>query len=84
MEIREGDPMASSSSGTQWRDGGGGGAAKPMYKGPPPKPNRYGIRPGYRWDGIDRGNGFESRVLASIYSKARKKEEAYRISCADM
>ena len=57
---------------------------KPMYKGPPPKPNRYGIRPGYRWDGIDRGNGFEDRLLGSLHSKGRKKEEAYKWSSADM
>lgn len=57
---------------------------KPMYKGPPPKPNRYGIRPGYRWDGIDRGNGFEDRLLTSLHSKGREKEEAYKWSSADM
>ena len=57
---------------------------KPMYKGPPPKPNRYGIRPGYRWDGIDRGNGYEDRLLSSLHSKGREKEEAYKWSSADM
>ena len=57
---------------------------KPTYKGPPPKPNRYGIRPGYRWDGIDRGNGFEDRLLTSVHSRGRKKEEAYKWSSADM
>jgi len=57
---------------------------KPTYKGPPPKPNRYGIRPGYRWDGIDRGNGFEDKVLEMLHSKGRKKEEAYKWSSADM
>lgn len=56
----------------------------PIYKGPPPKPNRFQIRPGYRWDGIDRGNGFEDKVLTQIYSKGQQKEVAYQWSSADM
>ena len=60
------------------------GGGRPVYKGPQPKPNRYGLRPGYRWDGIDRGNGFEDRVLEMLHGKGRKREEAYRWSAADM
>jgi pre-mRNA-splicing factor CWC26 len=92
--IREGDPMAmhewkkqQERQSKQSAMNGGGEAAmlhRPVYKGPQPKPNRYGIRPGYRWDGIDRGNGFEDRVLEMLHSKGRKKEEAYKWSAADM
>jgi len=73
--LRAGDPMA-----RQSRENGN----KKIYKGPQPKPNRFGIMPGYRWDGIDRGNSFEDEVLADMYAKGRKNEERYKWSCADM
>lgn len=73
--LREGDPMAKQVASSQM---------KKIYKGPQPKPNRFGIAPGYRWDGIDRGNGFEDQVLAALYSRGRKKDERYKWSCADM
>jgi hypothetical protein len=33
---------------------------------------------------VDRGNGFEDRLLAKQYSKQQQKEQAYRLSSADM
>jgi len=45
---------------------------RPLYKGAAP-PNRHGVRPGFRWDGVDRGNGFEGKWFA-----ARNKKESLR------
>lgn len=59
-------------------------SGKPLYKGPAPKPNRFGIKPGYRWDGNARGNGFEDKVLAAIHGVKAKKERDYKYSVADM
>lgn len=49
---------------------------KPLYQGAF-QPNRYGIRPGYRWDGVDRGNGFETQWFASRNRKANIEKLEY-------
>lgn len=57
---------------------------KPVYKGPPPRPNRFNIKPGYRWDGIDRGNQFEARWFKKQGELAASKEEAAAWSRSDL
>ena len=49
---------------------------QPLYSGPF-TPNRYGIRPGYRWDGVDRGNGFEKEYFAARNRRKDLKELDY-------
>ncbi|KAI1400159.1 Pre-mRNA-splicing factor of RES complex-domain-containing protein [Hypoxylon fuscum] len=49
---------------------------RPIYQGAW-APNRYGIRPGYRWDGVDRGNGFEAERFKAINRRERNKGLEY-------
>ena len=49
---------------------------KPLYRGAF-EPNRYGIRPGHRWDGVDRSNGFEKKWFAARSQKHNREQLEY-------
>ncbi|XP_034487293.1 BUD13 homolog isoform X2 [Drosophila innubila] len=55
----------------------------PVYVGSYPE-NRYGIRPGYRWDGVDRSNGYEQRWFNKLNERRAVQDEAYKYSVEDM
>ncbi|KAI1482860.1 Pre-mRNA-splicing factor of RES complex-domain-containing protein [Daldinia eschscholtzii] len=79
-KVRWGDTMAQFIE-PKGAAGDGGGKkrklkGKPIYQGAW-APNRYGIRPGYRWDGVDRGNGFEAERFKAINRRERNKGLEY-------
>ncbi|URD94026.1 Pre-mRNA-splicing factor of RES complex [Musa troglodytarum] len=47
-------------------------------------PNRYGIKPGRHWDGVDRSNGFEKELFKRQNEKRATEQEAYLWSVSDM
>jgi len=77
---RDGDPMAAyiTKSSKKLETTG-----KPRYTGPV-VPNRFNIWPGYRWDGVDRSNGFEKQRFLEIGKKKNLSDAAYKWSVEDM
>lgn len=80
---REGDPMLAYLSKKKTKQTEKK-LSKPKYKGPTPQPNRFNIWPGYRYDGVDRSNGFEKQRFLEINKKKSFNEEKYKWSVEDM
>ncbi|XP_049296874.1 BUD13 homolog [Anopheles funestus] len=84
QQERDGDPMLEYLRNKQKEENKRAGIPeKPMYQGSFPD-NRFGLRPGYRWDGVDRSNGFEKRWFEATSKKKAVEEEAYKYSVEDM
>ncbi|KAG9251834.1 Pre-mRNA-splicing factor of RES complex-domain-containing protein [Emericellopsis atlantica] len=77
-QTRWNDPMMQFMSEKQIAAKGKKGSKnrRPVYPGAAP-PNRYGIKPGYRWDGVDRGNGFEAERFRAINRREMNKGLSY-------
>ncbi|CAM6101535.1 unnamed protein product [Calypogeia fissa] len=55
-----------------------------LKRGIAPPPNRYDIRPGRHWDGVDRSTGHEQGLFKSKNEKKARDLEAYLWSVSDM
>ncbi|KAF9151596.1 Pre-mRNA-splicing factor cwc26 [Linnemannia schmuckeri] len=55
----------------------------PLYQGNFPS-NRFNIRPGYRWDGVDRSTGFEKDYIQRMNTRKNNAAEAHMWSVEDM
>lgn len=55
-----------------------------IHRKVPPVQNRYNIRPGRHWDGVDRSNGYEEEFVKFQNEKAALQKEAMMWSMEDM
>ncbi|KAI9993514.1 hypothetical protein PInf_015621 [Phytophthora infestans] len=78
------DPLAEGKTKTKKSKKDKKSKKKPRYAGPPAPPNRFGIQPGYRWDGVVRGTNWEEKIMMRQNANAAASEEAYKYAVADM
>lgn len=71
-QSRWNDPMTQFMAEKETSRGGKNLKRRPIYSGTA-APNRYGIKPGYRWDGVDRGNGLEAERFKAANRRERNK-----------
>uniref|UniRef100_A0A1B6KCJ8 BUD13 homolog n=2 Tax=Graphocephala atropunctata TaxID=36148 RepID=A0A1B6KCJ8_9HEMI len=79
---REGDPMLDYIKRKQSEATPLAGV-KPIYQGSF-NPNRFRIRPGHRWDGVVRSNGYEQEWFTHQNARKATADEAYKWSTSDM
>lgn len=46
--------------------------------------NRYNIKPGYRWDGVDRSNGYEKKLFDQQSKRITNLSQSYAIGSEDL
>ncbi|KAI1723039.1 pre-mRNA-splicing factor of RES complex domain-containing protein [Ditylenchus destructor] len=76
-QLLEDDPMADYFKTKNHKVQMQTGLVYPKYERPWP-PNRYSLPPGYRWDGVDRSNGFEGKLALTENKRRAQETEAYR------
>jgi pre-mRNA-splicing factor CWC26 len=55
-----------------------------LRRGVPAPVNRYNLRPGRHWDGVDRSTGFEKQMFKMINQKNAQELEARMWAQEDM
>lgn len=55
-----------------------------LKRGLQPVANRYNIRPGRHWDGVDRSNGFEKDMFKMQNARKARQADEYLYATMDM
>ncbi|VDK52966.1 unnamed protein product [Gongylonema pulchrum] len=76
-QLLEKDPMLIYMKKKKEKTDSKSGVVYPKYTKSWP-PNRFSIAPGYRWDGVNRSNGFEDKIAEVANRKAAQNAEYYK------